>query len=179
MHRNFIGFELNTDYIEMFNNYHSKTFSKSRKEYDLTEKLSNQEEFKNRILELRALKYARLLVTEIDKLDFEYFKIYVQIKGESNFKNKLIKVDYTIIGNINDEQKLKEKLHELTLKTPLSKFGIEPFFKFSQNKKFNDKRDYGYTKSNSYSYQNNVDLDSLKIRVISNICVDLNENDYL
>lgn len=180
MSRDFIGFELNRDYIKMFNNYYAKSFNKAKKEYDLLQNTTNQEDFRERILKLRALKYARILITEIDKLNsLEHIKIFVKIKEESNIKNKHIKVEYTIVGSIQTELIHIEVLNNLSRKSPLSKFGIEPYFEFLKNKKFNNKQHYGYTKSNSYSYQKNIELDSLKIRVISDICVDLNENDYL
>lgn len=180
MYRNYVGFELNSSYIEMFNNYNTKTFKKARKEYDLLQHITNQEDFKNRILGLRALKYARVLITEIDKLkEFESFKIFTKIKEESQIKNKLIVVEYTIIGNIERNSDLMDILNTLSNKPPLSKYGIEPLFIFSENMKLNKIKHFGYTKSNTYSFQKNVNLNSSVVRVISDICVDLNENDYL
>ena len=93
-------------------------------------------------------------------------------------KHKLLKVEYQIIGQIDEAVFMKE-IKELIDKTPLSKFGIEPVFKFIEFKKFNKKHHYGYTKSNTYSFVKNSNLNSQKIRVVSKICVDLNENDYL
>ncbi|GFZ78801.1 hypothetical protein GCM10011531_05550 [Aquaticitalea lipolytica] len=179
MKRNYIGFELNKNYISMFKEYLEKTFSKYRKEYELVIQNKDQGDFENRILNLRSLKFARVLIANIEKnIDFKNFKIFVVPKKASNIKHKLLKVEYQIIGQV-DETIFTDEAKKIINKAPLSKFGIEPIFKFIEAKKFNHKNHFGYTKTNTYSYVKNSDLDSPKIRVISKICVDLNENDYL
>lgn len=178
MRRNFIGFELNPDYIQMFEDYYNKTFSEARDKYDLSKNYTGQDEFKNKILDLRALKYARLLIAEIDKLKLDDFKIFVSRLGESNIKNKFIKVEYTLLGSFPSQTKILEILEEKAIKAPFSKFGIEPLFNFAEFKNLNNNNYFGYTKSNSYSYQKDIELESNKIRVVSEICIDLNENDY-
>ena len=163
----------------MFENYLKKTFNKSRKEYELICQNTNQDIFEKRIVDLRTLKYARVLINTIEKKStYKDFKIFVTPKGSSNSKNKLILVEYQIIG-IVDEIIILELIKELIEKPPLSKFGIEPTFKFLETKQFNGERHWGYTKTNTYSYFRNPDFNSNKIRVVSEICVDLNENDYL
>jgi DNA modification methylase len=179
MKRNYLGFELNTDYISMFENYLNKTFSKSRKEYELFSQNVDQSFFESRILDLRSLKYARVLLNNIEKKSIhKEFKIFVNSKGTSELKNKLINVEYQIIGEVDKELFFKI-INELINKPPLSKFGVEPSFAFLKSKNFNSKQHFGYTKTNSYSYVKNPDFDSKKVRVISKVCVDLNENDYL
>lgn len=179
MKRNYIGFELNKSYITMFENYLKKTFIKSRKEYELICKNTNQDIFEKRIVELRTLKYARVLINSIEKESTDKdFRIFVKPKDSSNSKNKLIIVEYQIIGKV-DEKNISELIKELVEKPPLSKFGIEPTFKFLETKQFNAEKHWGYTKTNTYSYFRNPDFNSTKIRVVSEICVDLNENDYL
>ena len=179
MKRNYIGFELNKSYIAMFENYLKKTFIKSRKEYELICKNTNQDIFEKRIVDLRTLKYARVLINSIEKEStFKDFKIFVNPKGSINSKNKLITVEYQIIGKV-DEENISELIKKIIEKAPLSKFGIEPTFKFLETKQFNGEKNCGYTKTNTYSYFRNPDFNSTKIRVVSEICVDLNENDYL
>ncbi|WP_034259489.1 site-specific DNA-methyltransferase [Aequorivita capsosiphonis] len=179
MNRNYIGFELNEKYISMFEEYLEKTFSKYRKEYDQFSQNKDQGDFEKRILNLRSLKFARVLGNNIEKnIDFDNFKIFVVPKEASKIKNKLLRVEYQIIGQI-DETIFLNEAKKLINKAPLSKFGIEPIFKFVISKKFNNKDHFGYTKTNTYSYVKNADLNSPKIKVISKICVDLNENDYL
>ncbi len=179
MKRNYIGFELNKKYISMFKEYLEKTFSKYRNEYELFSQNKDQGDFEKRILNLRSLKFARVLINNIEKnTKLGNFKIFVTPKNTSKIKHKLLRVDYQIIGKI-DEEIFLDKVKVLTNKPPLSKFGIEPTFKFSDSKKFNNKKHFGYTKTNTYSFVKNSDINSPKIRVISEISVDLNENDYL
>ena len=179
MKRNYIGFELNKKYISMFKEYLEKTFSKYRKEYELFTQNKDQRDFENRILNLRSLKFARVLIINIEKkIDFNNFKIFVVPKKASDIKHKLLQVEYQIIGQI-DKTIFAEEVKKLINKAPLSKFGIEPVFKFINSKKFDQKNHFGYTKTNTYSYVKNSDINSPKIKVISKICADLNENDYL
>ena len=67
MKRKYIGFELNTEYIQMFKSYIDKTFNAGRKEYELFNSSTPQEQFEKTILELRALKYGRVLLNNILK----------------------------------------------------------------------------------------------------------------
>ena len=86
MKRKYIGFELNKNYVEMFQNYLNKTLKKNRKEYD-SFKNNGQNDFEKTILELRALKYARLLSINIQKqVGLNNSKIFVEVVGQSNQK---------------------------------------------------------------------------------------------
>ncbi|MDA3840219.1 MAG: site-specific DNA-methyltransferase [Patescibacteria group bacterium] len=179
MKRNYIGFELNKDYIKMFEAYLKKSQETNQKEYELFKGNNNQSNFENTILELRSLKYARVLLNNIQKsTGLEKFRIFVETKNTSNVSNKLIKVDFTFFGTYDETINL-ELISEFINKPPLSKFGIEPNFIFKKALKLNNEKHYGYTTTNSYSYNRQYELNSEKIRVISKICVDLNENDYL
>lgn len=81
MKRNYIGFELNNEYIKMFENYIKRTIKKYRKEYELLEQQNNQSNFETQILNLRALKFARLLINKIEEETArDDFKIFVTIK---------------------------------------------------------------------------------------------------
>lgn len=179
MKRNYLGFELNKSYIRMFENYLKKTFKKNRKEYELFGQNNEQDLFEKRIIDLRSLKYARVLINNLDKgSKNKDYKIFVNPKGSSKAKNKLIQVEYQIIGEIDDVGFL-ELINQLIVKPPLSKYGIESSIKFIKSKKFNSNKHYGYTNTNTYSYIKNPEFNSSKVRVISEINVDLNENDYL
>jgi hypothetical protein len=70
-------------------------------------------------------------------------------------------------------------LKEIIKKPPLSKFGIDSAFKFSKKIDLSTDNYYGYTKTNTHSFVKDEKITSDKIRVMSKICVDLNENDYL
>jgi len=178
MKRNYIGFELNESYIEMFNTYLVKTFETYRKEYDLFNKNNEQDIFEKTILDLRSLKYARVLLANIQKqLSSKDFIIFVENKGKSNLKNKLLRVEYQIIGDCDSSLFIKF-INEAIVQRPLSKYGIEPVFKFLKSKEIDYEKHYGYTKSNTYSHIINPHINNDKIRIVSEICVELNENDY-
>lgn len=177
MNRNYIGFELNSKYIQMFKDYLDTTFEVERKLYEKRNGLPDQSVFEERILKLRALKYAKVLVTKIDKLvGTKDYKIFVEEKGQSRLKHKLIKVEYQIIGEL-DKNEILEELQKIIDVPPLSKFGIESIFTFKKSKRVT-KKDYCYSKTNSHSFMKNIKSDSPNIRVFSKIRVDLNENDY-
>ncbi len=179
MNRKYIGFELNSEYISMFEKYMQTTYEKSKHEYDILSKKTDQDNFEKRILDLRSLKYARVLFNNILKKNNQQdFKIFVNPLGVSNLTNKLIKIEYQIIGEV-DESTMFDSIKQIINIPPLSKFGIEPKFKFLKTKKLNTEKHFGYTKTNSYSFVRNPNFESKKIVVISEICVDVNENDYL
>ncbi|KAF0200263.1 MAG: DNA methylase domain [Bacteroidetes bacterium] len=179
MKRDYLGFELNKSYIEMFENYLKKTFKKNRIEYEASGQILEQDLFEKRIFDLRSLKFARVLLNNLEKETKNIdFKIFVNPKGKSNARNKLIKVEYQIIGRV-DKESFEHTIAKLIAKPPLSKFGIESMFKFIDTKEYSIKKHFGYSKTNTYSFLNNENLSSSRIRVISEICVDFNENDYL
>jgi DNA modification methylase len=182
MNRKYIGFELNKFYIEMFNKYLQDTLDTGRKKYKLFLTNKGQTDFEKTILDLRALKYARVIQKKF--MENEKYFIYVEPIGNSQIKNKLIKVKYIFISNNKLIKKNIEKLKELTNKPPLSKFGIEPIFEFEENfdeLALKDINIYGYTKTNTYYTQEKIDCIkniSRKISILSSIEVLLNENDY-
>lgn len=177
MKRKYIGFELNQDYIDMFKNYLELNFKKSASEYERLSQLEGQDEFKRRILDLRALKYGRLLVNELDKR-FNYdFKVFVKIIDIDIEERTQIKVEYQLIGNPLYKNDILQEIETIVKTPPFSKFGIKSIFKLVESKKFSERKYYVYTKTNTYSFSD-LPFDSPKAKVISEICVNLNENDY-
>lgn len=179
MKRKYIGFETNNEYIKMFEAYIGKTFESGRKEYELINNDILQEQFEEKILNLRALKYGRVLLTNIQKKSkYKKFKIIVDIDGTSNLIHKLLKVKYRIIGEF-DKTLFINIIEDLITSPPLSKFGIEPNFSFENISESDVQGLYGYTQTNTYSFVKDGDISSSNVRILSPICVDLNENDYL
>ncbi|QNR85082.1 site-specific DNA-methyltransferase [Pedobacter riviphilus] len=178
MKRNYIGFETNKDYIEMFTAYLQKTIDENSAEYELAS-TGVQDDFENTILNLRALKYARVLVASIQKkLAIKDIKVIV-VRGEkSTLRNKLIKVTYRFI-TLTPSDAILAAAESLINKQPLSKFGIEPSFDFVQIEEIDLTGKNGYTITNTYSFNKQLDLLNPSIKVISEIKVDLNEKDYL
>jgi len=177
MNRNYIGFELNHDYIDMFKKYLKSNKKKSEKDYEQLLRIGSQEEFRNRILDLRALKYGRILVNELDKLFKFDLKVFVKILEYYDDPKTHIKVEYQLIGIIPNKNKIQAEIEILINKAPLSKFGIKPILKYVDNKSLENKKFYKYSKTNSYSFTH-LPYNSPNVKVVSEICVNLNENDY-
>lgn len=177
MKRKYIGFELNQDYIDMFKNYLKLNFKKSTSEYEQLCQLEGQDVFKRRILDLRALKYGRLLVNELDKKFNFDIKVFVKIIEIDIDERTQIKVEYQFIGNILKKNEVLQEIEIIVKRPPFSKFGIRPVFKLVDSKKLSKSKYYVYTKTNTYSFSD-LPFDSPKAKVISEICVNLNENDY-
>lgn len=178
MHRNYLGFELNPSYIDKFNSYLQETLETGKMEYKDLKNGTSQDEFENQILDLRALKFGRLLLNSIEKkFKCNNLKIFVQRNGQSDKSHKTIIVQYTILG-IEETLSVDAFIAEQVSIPPLSKFGVEPSFQFKESITFDGQDFYGYTKTNSYSYEKTADIASAKIKVVSNIKVDLNEKDY-
>jgi DNA modification methylase len=177
MKRNYIGFELNQDYINMFTRYLKANKINSEREYIQLQQLGSQEEFKKNILNLRALKFGRLLINEIERIFNIDLKVFVKIIEYYNDYKIHIKVEYQIIGVIHNKDLVLNEIETLINKPPLSKFGIKAIFNFFENINLENTKYYYYTKTNSYSFSD-LSANSPKIKVISQICTNLNENDY-
>ena len=181
MKRQYLGFELNSSYIEMFKNYLEKMNSKGQKKYELFTENKNQYEFEEIIINLRALKYAKVLLARIKKLIGKNdILIKVDILGESSIKHKIRKVQYSIIGETNREE-LNTLFDEIKIKPPLSKFGIEPHIEYFSNLvDISDTLLYAYTETNTHCTLGQIDIKKLskKVKILSSIKVELNENDY-
>jgi DNA modification methylase len=179
MKRNYVGFELNKKYIDMFTTYLDSTYEDNRKIYEQMHKNKGQIDFEKTILNLRALKYAKVLLSYAQKGTLKNdFKILVTIKGKSTLKNKLIKVQYELAGDL-DETVVLPMLDDFSNKNPLSKFGIEPTFKVVKKMRPVLKDISFYSENNTHSYIKDKQLNSEKGRILSKIKVNLNENDYL
>lgn len=176
MNRQYIGVEINNTYIEMFNNYLNKTFVEGRNEYNILKQSNSQESFENTILNLRALKYGRVLLNKIEEnLNTNILKIYIDRKKHDNSEKQ--EVEYTLFGELIEDETI-ELISKIVSIPPLSKFGIAPVFKF-KNRIENLKEPYFlYSKTNSYSYMRDIDLSDPRVKVISPIMVDLQEKDY-
>lgn len=178
MNRKYIGFETNTEYINMFKEYINTNINKKIKEYKNLLNDNKQEIFENDILNLRALKFARVLLNKIEtELELENLKIYVEKNSKMAEKNKLLNVSYKIISSY-DKQSLENIIKDVINKPPLSKFGIEAEIKILKRMPLDNKNIYGYTKTNTHSLQSNFNIKLDKYQILSNIMVNFNESDY-
>ncbi len=192
MNRSFIGFELNPDYIDMFHNYLKKTGEEKRNDFLFEENNTlEQDKFEKLIFELRALKFSRLLYNDLKKLKLnEDVKIKVEITNlKPSKKNAVVFVKYDVLfSKRTNESKIQRVIENSISQKPLSKFGIEAKFYFTNdynNFESRIKQKYVYCYSDKVTHKlssrinkNEISESPKSIIIFSNIKVDLNESDY-
>lgn len=176
MKRNYIGIELNPDYVLQSENYIKRTLESGMEEYSKSLDSSGQNNFETEILNLRALKYGRVLLRKIetDHKDLGRYKMFVNhpIRKDGN-----IHVNYVLVGKVIDKS-IEKTIDETICKPPLSKFGIISNFSFSAELPEAKEKEFFYSRTNSHSYIRDKKRDSNVVALISPICVDYNESDY-
>lgn len=192
MKRNYVGFDLNKDYIKAFNKSMKNNGKQKRKEYEIEKKGSmNQKKFEKLILELRSLKYGRIMYKNLKALKLDGIeRVYIQkSKTTPKKENALICVDYYILLDTSKQKKqIEETLKDIIKKPPLSKFGVEPNFFITENindflLKIKQKTTYSYSEKATHKYLTKIKkteiLNSPKASTIfSNMGINLNESDY-
>jgi DNA modification methylase len=128
--RSYIGIELNPDYIRMFEK-HLESEKKKRQAPSNKNEPHNRESFEQTIINLRILKFGRLILRNLKKLyPKEKIQIFVyrtqeQPKPESKFKHYsaeyLIRTPESLARN-----QIIELVEAICSKPPLSKFGVQP-----------------------------------------------------
>ena len=176
MKRTYLGIEINPQYINMFEAYLKSTIESGKKEYYSYMNTMDQVAFETTIQNLRALKYGRILLNNIEKdYGINDLKIYVQ-RTESSISSK-IKVEYTFIGRQLDDE-FYRMISTYTNRPPLSKYGIIPTFKCGIDLSMLNIEIYMYSKTNSHSYLRDCNYMDSKVKIISPIIVDLYEKDF-
>lgn len=176
MKRTYLGIEINPQYINMFEAYLKSTIESGKKEYYSYMNTMDQVAFETTIQNLRALKYGRILLNNIEKdYGINDLKIYVQ-RTESSISSK-IKVEYTFIGRQLDDE-FYRMISTYTNRPPLSKYGIIPTFKCDIDLSMLNIEIYMYSKTNSHSYLRDCNYMDSKVKIISPIKVDLYEKDF-
>ena len=134
--------------------------------------VNGQKEFEKQIMDLRALKYSRVLVKTLqDKLNIST-KVLVERMRQRGLRTI---VKYTFIGV--SEETAGVVISDAISKAPLSKYEISPVILY-QNEMDMNKKWYCYSLSNSHTFIRNIDYDDSRVKVLSRIKVDLNEKDY-
>lgn len=125
MKRRHLGFELNKLYIKKFEQYLKKNLIGRRKEYEKLKRLKDeQEKFSRLIINLRILKFGRVLMKKLGELSNESV-LYIELsKVKPKEKFKFCVVDY-IFYTENKHKKIQQSVKKLIEERPLSKFGIE------------------------------------------------------
>ena len=176
MKRRYIGFELNPDYVEQCNEYLKKTLNEGLEEYSKSLDVSRQNNFEEEIVNLRTLKYGRVLLRRIEEhIEFRN-RIKVYIDRPSKKDGKII-AKYTFAGICANDD-ICVFITEILKKQPLSKFGIVADISIANELPSWNQDEYYYSRTNSHSFLRKVNRDSEIVAVISPICVDYNESDY-
>jgi DNA modification methylase len=172
MNRPYLGFELNRSYIEKFHSYLSGTLGTGKANYEKMLKKEGQAVFEEQILDLRALKYGRMLVRVIQEGLNLYSKVLVErIRREGS--QSVVK--YSIVGV--SEDMVEGIIAQAISKSPLSKYEIIPVISY-QDEINEDKSWSCYSITNSHSYMKDVTYNDPRVRVLSPIKVNLSEKDY-
>lgn len=191
MNRNYVGFELNPEYIEMFQKYNAATLKEKRLGYEKSKKPNRTtDDFTKTILDLRSLKFARILFQHTSKLARNpIYKIFVEEDDQATEKpHKLVRRNYHLfVGeSISDEE--KDAIIGLTSSPPLSKYGIDPkiiFYKDlpSFTRKLRNQTLYLYSTKNTHSLKKEFAFSDLgqssdQDVIISGIKVEIDESLY-
>lgn len=175
MKRNYLGIELNKDYIKQFNQYLQSTLNEGLKEYETKKKAPDQMQFETVIWQLRALKYGRVLLNSLEKsIKTHGFKVVVT---KQDFQNGKLSVEYNFIATESLVKKCDAIIQEFINSKPLKLYGILPVIKYSEPEMINLQDYYMYSSTNSYSYIKQGDS-LAKAKVFSKIKVDIDEKQY-
>ena len=177
MKRGYLGIELNPDYARLCKSYIQKTRKEGREEYLKHLDDSRQRSFEKSIISLRALKFGRLVLNEVEAFHKKKneLRVFVNTPVFSKEHNKYL-VSYVFFGDVEKET-TTHFIETICHKPPLSKFGILWRFSFSKVD-FEDKPNlYYYSRTNSNQFLRGINLPDKRIALISPICVDINPND--
>lgn len=167
LNRNYVGFELNSEYVGMFKKYLREQLKLQKQTTHNPHSEDLAAAFEATIISLRVLKFGRLLLRQLNKdLPSTTAKIFVfHTNRVPTEKFKHYSAEYLIKLQKTDlEQSAKVVLENVIAKPPLSKFGIQATYKFvSELGDFNPiqrKTEYfEYTITNSHFHSGHKNLE--------------------
>ncbi|MDD2944084.1 MAG: site-specific DNA-methyltransferase [bacterium] len=188
LNRKYVGFELNKRYISMFHKYLQEQTKLRPLQTKSTPQDSVIENFEQTILDLRTLKFARLLYRALEKeLELGISQIFARnLPTKITLPNKIIAAEFIVHGiKASKVNAAKEFLEKLCQKAPLSKFGIEQKITFINKLEelpnlYKTKKLYLYSRTNSHQYADTCkwkDLPNITHPLISTIEVSVEEPD--
>lgn len=166
LRRAYLGFELNAEYVKMFEKHlvSQKTECLIPKKADLSVK-----DFEATILKLRVLKFGRLIVKALERLEIAPEKIRVFAFEDPELpseKQKICRAKYVVVGSkARIGGKTLRELNDLISRPPFSKFGVQATVerrdsKFEIGEFSSSPVIYGYSKTNSHAYQREYKSDA-------------------
>lgn len=187
--RQFVGFELNNQYIKMFRKHLQDESKKRFTSSDRVRQESAIENFEQTILDLRTLKFARLLYRALVKNIGlgEAPRVFTRhLRDRVTQPHKLLVAEFLVCGlKSNKVNMAKKLLEEICLKAPLSKFGIEQRISFISNfdelpNSYRTRKLYLYSQTNSHQYSSACkwkDLSDIRHPLVSTIGASVEEPD--
>lgn len=172
MKRKFIGAELNPQYVKHANEYLEKTLHDGLYEYENSILHSNQDEFENVIWNLRALKYGRVLLKNIETRTKFNLRLIVKLLEQTEDK---LHVEYTFITELQNIDVCDNFVREIIANPPLTKFGIIPHVEYTESDD-NLEDLCAYSLTNTSKYLSNKEIS--KAKIYSKIKVNIEEKKY-
>lgn len=173
--RNYLGIELNSDYIKLFEEY-VKSPSYLERAHNLSQNSLPNNKFEETIIKLRVLKLARLLAKELVKEFGEKTYVFASLKKKSTkTPNKICEAQITILSaNSKNSEKMLALVMEKISQRPLSKFGVACDVVASTVDDFRTSKStlYSYSLTNSHKFRRAAAIDTLikaREHVISDI----------
>ena len=175
MKRNYIGFELNSEYVEQCKSYINDSLNSGREDYIKSLDVNAQINFERNIISLKALKYGRQLLVKVEeKLNIKgQLKVFV---GTPRVDGGFCHVSYIFMGGF-DSELMQGVVLDLIKEPPLSKYRVTPELYYNVEYSHNSEL-FFYSRTNTNQYLRNMTIDSPRVAVISPICVDINEKEY-
>lgn len=187
MLRKYYGYELNINYIEMFESYLKKNLKSRQRSYTASKISLDENIFKKNIIDLRILKYIRVLAKKLKSSGIFVEKIWAEYsKSAPSGKYEIASAIYTLLlDNKQSSKEINNAIDEIIKHPPLSKFGISPqFILLNDEKEFIDSLPnselFVYSASNTHQYIENSSKKSQFINgfIFSSIAININEEIY-
>lgn len=134
MQRKYYGFELNPEYIQMFENYLKNNLSTRLESYSASRITLDEDAFKKKIIDLRILKFGRVLAKKMKSSGINVKKMFIEYSQEpTHKKHEIASGNYTLLidpNSSNSNEDFYSIVKEIINVPPLSKFGISSKFTF-------------------------------------------------
>ncbi|MFB6225343.1 MAG: site-specific DNA-methyltransferase, partial [Candidatus Paceibacteria bacterium] len=151
MDREYIGFELNEKYIDMFHSEVKQEVQEKwkKRQEEISERNKSQKRLEQQIKKLRCLKFPKSLIRRLvldkewEESDLHLNSIFALKNGDGKEEiegdHKFLSLDlYIVINNGVDREELIEDIEYLVEKPPLSKFGIQSTIQIYDTETFED-----------------------------------------
>lgn len=187
MLRKYYGYELNADYIEMFESYLKKSLKSRQASYAASKISLDENVFKKKIIDLRILKYSRVLAKKLKSSGVVVEKIWAEHSEViPSGKYEIASASYTLlVDNKYSNEEINNAIDEIIKIPPLSKYGISPQFTILNNSKefinsLPNSELFSYSASNTHQYIGNASQKSQFIDgfIFSSIAMNINEEIY-